>query len=177
MAIRCAKTAALLALLVLSGCAHVISGELRVQARQDLTFPMVFENPEAFVGSTVVWGGVIVETRNRRDGTDLIILKTPLDYGGFPLGPEHHEGRFIAWTPRFLDPEVFAKGRKVTVGGVIDGAEKRPLGEMEYTYPVVEIRELHLWEAFPRAYYRPYPPPYLPWYWWDGYWCPWPGCF
>ena len=119
---------------------------------------------------------MILETRNRPDGTDLVVLETPLEYGEFPSDPAYQEGRFIAWTPRFLDPEVVSRGRKITVAGTIDGAETRPLGETKYAYPVVRILELHLWEPPPPVYYRPYPP-YPPWYRWDGFGCPWPGCF
>lgn len=182
MSIRTVRALPIVFLIVLSGCAHVISGNIRAEARKDLTFRMVLADPEAYIGATVVWGGVIVETRNRRGGTDLIVLETPLEYGEVPADPDEYEGRFIAWTPRFLDPAIFAERRKITVAGKIAGKETRPLGETEYTYPVLEIREFHLWTSTPLAEYRPYPsyypyPPYFPWYWWDGFRCPWPGCF
>ncbi|MGE5188439.1 MAG: Slp family lipoprotein [Gemmatimonadota bacterium] len=175
---RIARALPLALLVGLSGCAHVISGNIRADIRKDLTFQTVLADPPAFVGATVAWGGVIVETRNRRGGTDLVILETPLEYGDVPADPDSYEGRFIARTSRFLDPAIYAKGRKITVAGKIAGEETRPLGETEYTYPVLEIRESYLWPPPQPAYYWPYPPyrAYPPWPWWDDSWCPWPGC-
>jgi hypothetical protein len=65
-----------------------------------------------------------------------------------------------------LDPKVYAKGRGVTVGGSVVGSVRQPLGDREYTYPVIEAQELHLW---PIPSVRPgYPYYYDPWY--DNYW-------
>jgi outer membrane lipoprotein len=175
LSIRIARVVPLFSLIVLSGCAHVISGNLRAEARKDLTFPMVLADPKAYGGATVVWGGEILDTRNRKGGTEFVVLETPLEYGDFPADREDYEGRFIARTPRFLDPAIFARGLKITVAGTIAGEETRPLGEMEYRYPVLEIRELHLWTPAPPIYSWPYPPDY-PWSWRYGFWCPWPGC-
>ena len=55
------------------------------------------------------------------------------------------EGRFIIQTPGFLDPAIYSPGRKLTVAGTVAGKEVRPLGEIEYTYPIIEKRELYLW--------------------------------
>ena len=45
--------------LAVSGYTYPISRELREEVRTDLTFPMVLKNPEAYVGSVVIWGGRI----------------------------------------------------------------------------------------------------------------------
>jgi outer membrane lipoprotein len=56
------------------------------------------------------------------------------------------------------------------VGGEISGRETQPIGEIQYTYPVVQAKELKLWEQP-----VPYPPYYYdPWYWGPPYpWRPW----
>jgi outer membrane lipoprotein len=148
-----------LSLFLLSNCAYPVSKELRQEARKDLTFPMVLENPTAYIGSIVLWGGRIIETIPQRDGSEIIVLETPLDYLEEPEAAKYSQGRFIAKDSKLLDPEVYKKGRKITLAGEIIGKETRPLGKARYTYPVVSIKEIHLWKR-QRQYY---PPPYYGW--------------
>ena len=42
------------------------------------------------------------------------------------------------------------KGKEITLAGEIVGKETKPLGKTEYTYPVVLVKQLHLWK---RPYY------------------------
>lgn len=152
-------------ILLLSGCAHVISRDLRERADLSLRLAAVRENPQAYEGKTVVWGGEVIETFNQKDGTTLLeIFHRPLNWRGEPKEGLSSEGRFLALAERYLDPYLFRKGRKVTVAGEIRGEKRKPLGEMEYRYPLVLAREIHLWEfAPPYRYYYPYDP------WWWGY--------
>ena len=70
----------------------------------------------------------------------------------------------------YLDPYVYSKGRKITVAGELLGDEVRPLGEMDYRYPLVFSKQLYLWEYY---YYYPYPDYYPGWYY--NPWSPWWG--
>jgi outer membrane lipoprotein len=152
--------------LIFSGCAHVMSPELREQADPSLTFPLVHGNVTAHVGSTVIWGGEIISTVNKETGTDITVLETPLLGDGRPEAPIYSQGRFIARSSRFLDPAVYKSGRIITIGGKLVGAETEALGKTEYTYPVVQIEEIHLWHRELVAY----PPPYH-WGWgWGWSW-------
>jgi outer membrane lipoprotein len=145
--------------LLLSACAYPISKQFREEARKDLTFSTVLQNPTTYRGSVVIWGGVIINTLNRPEGTEITVLQTPLDSGGEPADEKFSHGRFIAKSPQFLDPEIYKNGRKITVAGEITGQETRPLGAMQYRYPVLVIKELHLWEketvtyVYPRYYW------------------------
>ena len=160
------------------GCQYPIAREYRLQAREDLTIPLVQANPEAYRGEIVIWGGTILETINRPGTTEVTVLSAPLGSGLDPLTGSHSEGRFIARIARFLDPEVYARGRDVTLAGQIAGTETRQLGEMQYAYPVVEIKQVYLWaeeEYYYGGHYYPgyyyYGPYGWPYYWWD----PWYG--
>ncbi len=156
-------------LAVLSGCSHVISQEMRAKAREDLEFTMVLADPERYHGETVIWGGVILETENKAEGTTLVILETPLDWEGAPRHAEFSRGRFLARTGSFLDQAVYSQGRKVTVAGEVAGREVRRVGDLSYGYPVVWIREIHLWRETPGAWVPAHPwGPY--WYWGGPYW-------
>ena len=81
-------------LLFLSGCAHVISRDLRDTADLSLTLSQVKQNPETYKGKTVVWGGEIIQTENQRDGTTLIeVFQRPLNPKGEPKETAASEGR------------------------------------------------------------------------------------
>jgi outer membrane lipoprotein len=158
-----------LSMAALWGCTHVISSEIRATAREDLSFPMVLADPERYHGETVIWGGVILETLNKPDGTTLVILETPLDWEGAPRDEEFSRGRFMARTESFLDEAVYRHGRKVTLAGQVAGREVQPVGEVPYGYPVLSIREIHLWRETVGAWVPAYPwGPY--WYWGGPYW-------
>ena len=154
-----------LCVLAASGCAYPISKDLMQEANKDLTFSMVLQDPTAYVGSIVIWGGEIISTTNSENGTEILVLDTPLDHWGMPQGAEYSQGRFIAKSTQFLDPALYKVGKKITVGGEVTGKESKPLGKMQYTYPVVGVEQLHLWTHTQyRLYYNPYWNWYAPYY-------------
>lgn len=167
--------AAVACLLLASACAtSPIAKEYRQEAKaENLTFPMVYGNPDAYVGDIVLWGGVIIETTALKEGTRIIVLETALGDEERPRGTKYSQGRFIAMSPNFLDPALYKKGRKITVAGEVSGKKEMTLGETTYTYPVVTVKQIHLWEKRPRyRYYYPYGYPYDYWGWgpyWDWY--------
>lgn len=153
----------------LAACAP-ISQDIRRQADSSAPFSEIQKNPEKYRGEMVIWGGVIIETTNLKESTAIRVIQTTLDIQQRPKDLDSSEGRFIIRVDRFLDPDIFKKGRQVTVGGEIAGRETQPIGEIQYTYPVVQAKELKLWEQP-----VPYPPYYYdPWYWGSPYpWRPW----
>lgn len=163
-----------LILFMLLGCAiQPIAQEYRQQAAaEDVTFSMVLADPDAYVGNVVLWGGIIIETRNIKNGTDIIVLETPLQGSERPRTRGYSQGRFIAWSSKLLDPEIYQPGRKITVAAVVSGKEARPLGETLYTYPVVAVKQIVLWPP-QRRYAYPYYDPFWGPYWgpyWEPYW-------
>jgi outer membrane lipoprotein len=133
------------ALLLLAGCAHVISKELLQEVDTSISFAQLSKEPEAYTGKTVLVGGDVIETQTLPDKTLIVVLQRPLDHWGEPASGDVSEGRFIILTRGFLDPAIYSPGRKLTVAGTVAGKEVRPLGEIEYTYPIIEKRELYLW--------------------------------
>jgi outer membrane lipoprotein len=154
------------ALLLTSGCATAISRDFRKTAEPPLPFETLLAQPDLYKGRKVVLGGSVLEVKNEPDMSSLTVLQTPLDMMQRPKDDDLSQGRFIIRARQFLDPEVYSKGREVTVGGSVVGSVRQPLGDREYTYPVIEAQELHLW---PIPSVRPgYPYYYYPWY--DDYW-------
>ncbi|OHB27981.1 MAG: hypothetical protein A2X84_12085 [Desulfuromonadaceae bacterium GWC2_58_13] len=159
-----------------SGCAHVISNEAMLAVDPLADYAQVKQTPAAYLGKTLLLGGLLVDTQVNREGTDLEVILFTLDRWGRPLGPDESGGRFIARTDRFLDPELFKPGLHVTLTGKVVGEEVRPLKGVDYPYPVFAIGELHLWQSPSRIYgYPPYYYPAYPWApyydpFWDSYW-------
>jgi outer membrane lipoprotein len=156
-------------ILLLPGCAHVIKKDLRTQSDPSLTLAQVRQNPDAFKGKMVVWGGEIIETVNQQDGTTQIeVFQKPLGWRGQPRDTTYSEGRFLVLADYYLDPYVYRAGRKITVAGDIQGEKIKPLGQMDYRYPLLLSKQIYFW---PEYYYRPYPYAYYdPWWWGYPYW-------
>jgi len=136
---------AMAAMLLLAGCAHVISKQTLKEVDTNITFAQVAKDPDAYKGKTVLLGGDIIKAQNFSNMTLIVVLQRPLGRRGEPAAGDVSEGRFIIRNPGFLDPAIYSPGRKITVAGTVVGKEVRPLGEIEYTYPIIEKRELHLW--------------------------------
>jgi outer membrane lipoprotein len=136
---------------LLTGCAHVVSKDLREEAA-DVETGALFRDPKEFIGRMVILGGVIVNTINFQEGTIVEILQRPLDSRGRPEWTDASRGRFILKVDDFLDSAIYARGREITAAGTVEGVESRPLGETTYRYLVVRSREIHLLK--PRS---PYP--------------------
>ena len=108
-----------------------------------------------------------------KDGTRIEILQLPLGSSLQPsLDRTQSQGRFVAVQQEFLDPATIPPGTFVTVTGDIGGSVTLPLDETEYTYPLVEVRSLRVWEPQETALrFRPYP--YMgPGPYWSPYWSP-----
>lgn len=157
-----------------------LSKEVLRQVDESLTFSGVQKDPQMFVGKTVLWGGVIVKITNRQDETILEVRQSELDVEKRPKNLDSSAGRFIVRQAGFLDPAIYKEGRQITVAGEIAGKETLPLGGIQYTYPVILAKEIHLWEKIDPRFYRypywdyppfwgPYGSPYWryrPPYWW-----------
>lgn len=154
--------------LFVPGCAHVISKDLRAEVDPALSFRRISQDPEAYKGKTLLWGGEIVETTNQKDGSTLLeVLERRLGWRGEPDQSSPSEGRFLVLTETYLDAYIYRKGRKITVAGEILGEKKKLLGEMDYRYPLISSKQIYAWPVY---YYAPYPYYYSdPW----GYPYPW----
>jgi len=140
-----------------------------------LNLAEVRKDPEAYQGKLVLWGGVIVEAKNTKEGTLVEVLQTAMNVEGRPKNLDRSEGRFLALYDGYLDAAVYSEGREVTIAGEIEGKRVLPLGEIQYTYPLISVKEIHLWRRKTDEKVYPYPYPYwhYPWWWHHPYWGPW----
>ena len=123
-------------------------------------------------GSTVRWGGTIIDAINEQDRTCFEVLSRSLDKYMRPELSDQTSGRFIACKSGFFDPEVYSRGREVTLTGRIRNIEVRELDKFNYRYPVVDVEDLVLWEVRREVTVidYPYDPFYSPYYWGGPYW-------
>jgi outer membrane lipoprotein len=158
--------------LFVSGCAPVISKELRTKVARQITLRELLQDPDLHKGKLVLWGGVIIGAKNVKQGTLIEVLQKPTDRRGRPRDVDQSDGRFMALYEGYLDPAIYSQGREVTVAGEVKGKRVLPLGEIEYAYPLISIKELYLWPPKVKERFYPYPYWHYPW-WYDPYWGPW----
>lgn len=127
-------------------------------------------SPQAQQGKLFLLGGLIIEVKNEQTGSVIEAVFIDVDDKGY-LKERKYGPRFIAETEDFIDPVIYKAGRKLTIAAEFSGIKKGKIGEMEYDYPLFEIKELYLW---PEEKIEPIPPPwwYDPWYYWwyDPWW-------
>lgn len=130
----------------------------------------------AVFGQSVRWGGSIIDARAEKDSTCFEVLSRRLDKYLRPELGDQTAGRFIACKKGFYDPEVFARGREVTLTGRIRNFEVRQIDEFNYRYPVLDVDQLVLWEVREEVMVidQPYDPFFYPYYWGGPYWGPHP---
>lgn len=146
----------ILGCLTLSGCTHVLPAAARAKAVKGLDFATIKHNPDQYLGQTLLLGGLIVDVELAREGTTLEIFSYGLDYFGEPVTPDETGGRLLARTDRFLDPALYAPGRFVTLAATVQGRRTKPLGEIDYSYPVLSIDNIYLWDTPYRYALPPY---------------------
>jgi len=113
------------------------------------------------VGEPVRWGGVVVETRNLKDRTELEVVGYPLDKCGRPQTRAAQTGRFVIVRPGFLETTDYRSGRRVTSTGRIIGVREGRLGEVEYAFPLLESYKVQLWPEERQDGSSAYPRPWV----------------
>ncbi|KAG9550800.1 hypothetical protein KCV01_g23232, partial [Aureobasidium melanogenum] len=130
-------------------------------------------------GAKVRWGGEIIKTEPGPQQTCFFVLSEPLDSEARPTSNKQEtQGRFVACRDGFYDPEVFVRGREITVTGTLRGAVTQKVGDFDYAYPRVEADVVYLWPK--RVPVNRYPPGFYDPFWgpgfgpgWGPYYGPW----
>jgi outer membrane lipoprotein len=160
-----------MAVLIVSGCTHVISQAHRQPALKGLSPQDILQNFGAYQGKLVLMGGEIIGTQNLATETVIEILQRPVNrHTGRPKTGQEYGGRFLVRYGTFKDPYIYKKGRELTVAGVVAGTELSLIGKKTYTHLVLENRETYLWPE--QEEYKGYPYDYPPW-WYDPWWPYW----
>lgn len=133
-----------LAMILFAGCAatpkfrldNVNQGLLPAQAVADFS---------THKNTRTLWGGIIVGSKNLKQGSLLEVLSYPLDDNYRPDTQKSPFGRFIVEHSEYLETVNYAAGRLLTVAGPLLEIRKGTIGEAEYLYPVLTGEQLYLW--------------------------------
>ena len=156
------RTAIIVAILLSTVSCSVISSQVRKEAEPRIVFKTLMEDNDFYIEKTVIVGGYILETKNLADQTSILVLQAPLGFLDEPKSRDDSEGRFIVLHQDKLDPEVYKRGRKITVAGTVVGLTTAKTEDCPNQCLNIESREMHLWPEtyyYPRRYY-PYGDPY-----------------
>ncbi|NND89969.1 MAG: hypothetical protein HKN42_03835 [Granulosicoccus sp.] len=144
--------------LALSGCASgpIETGQAPAEfslaeARQLISDEQSLSMPDS---EPVLWGGIVLNTQNLAESTQIEIMGYPLDRRQRPMTGRDAQGRFLAVYPGYLETVDYAAGRVVTVFGPVNGVTTGTVGESTYIYPTVLVEQIHLWQesaSYPRT--------------------------
>ena len=162
----------LLAPLLLAGCVSAFPDEALRSVNRAVTVAELRRAPAAYATARVILGGEILATRPRVGETEIEVLARRLRPDDTPERSDRSEGRFLVKTAEFLDPAVYAPGRRLTVLGTVTGEEERQIGELPYRYPLIAAERIRLWpQDVAATHILPvYPPGFYDW----PYWPHWP---
>jgi len=153
-------------------CAPILSQDLLQTGIYDVPISTIKEQPEQQKGKLFILGGIIVNTSVTKEGSLIEAIYVPVNARGYLRSYGSSRGRFLALFrgKEPLDPVVFSEKREITIAGQFLGLRKGTIGEMDYSFPYFEIKEVYLWEERrePDYYYYGYPPYYGP-----PYYVPW----
>jgi len=148
-----------LVLLLQFGCNSHIPTLISMPPEQNIEYQQVKNNTKNYQEQYVRWGGKIISVENKENSTWIEILASPLNSYGRPTTSELYKGRFIARIDGFLDPEHYTKDRSLTIYGKIESKLVRFIDSHPYDYPLVYVKEYHLWRDY-QTVQSPYPYPY-----------------
>jgi len=145
-------------------CAPVLSQNSLQQGIYNPNLTELKENPILNDGKLFIFGGIIVKTTATKEGSLIEAIYVPVSGRGY-IKDWYREGggRFKAIYKKkeILDPLIYSEKREVTLAGVFIGTRKGIIGELDYEFPLFEIKEIYLWQEYnTRNSYYYYPPPY-----------------
>lgn len=145
---RCLFFSGLIVGILLSGCASqpIVPESMESLVDRTVSFREVLASPEAYKGHVLVLGGEMLHAKRLKDSTQLELLQLPLVDGEEPsLDRQQSQGRFLALQQKFLDPATMVEGTRVTIVGEVSGAKIDRLDDIEYRYPILIVKHLHVW--------------------------------
>lgn len=154
----------IIASLFIISCAPVLTSNVMQQGTNTVRFSDLKRNPVLNRGKLFILGGIIVKTTLTKEGSLIEAIYVPVNSMGHLKSPGASNERFLALykSNELLDPIIYSEKREVTVAGEFLEVRKGNIGEMEYFYPLFDIKEIHLWEAYKEPDYYRYPPYFYP---------------
>lgn len=155
MAYRLLTLLGMVALLA-AGCASYPHAPAEIRtAASAVGFEQVLQEPAAYQGRQVRWGGIILETYPHPEALWVELLEYPLTASGRPETDQPPRGRLYVRLTGAAEPEQYPRGALLTVVGELDEPVSQRIGERDYRYPSIAAGDLYLWpEPDYRSGYR-----------------------
>jgi len=134
----------LVALTLLVSCSSHIPPEIKQPLDGGSGVAQVRQKIDDYLTQKVRWGGIILQTENKQNTTEITVMALPLNDDGEPQSSDQSPGRFIAIIDEFLEPLVYSPEREITVTGHILKTETIEVGEFPYEYPVIQVDHYYL---------------------------------
>jgi outer membrane lipoprotein len=134
------------ALMLLQGCTYAISPNMADRADKTITFEKLQADPDAYTGKLLILGGTISQITTVSQGMLIDVDQKQLDYWGKPERTSRTGGRFIVFHPGYLNSLTYGQGVDITIAGEVLGLSNPMLGDKQYAYPIVLVKELKLWK-------------------------------
>ena len=141
-----------LSCLLLGACTNMPQA-MRDAPVVDISYTQVSQNIDSHKDVLVRWGGVIIDVENAENFSLVQALFYPLNYSSHPRLDKPNEGRFVIKSTGFLDPMIYAKGREITVVGILHGDIERTVGRKVIQVPLMLSTATHVW---PEYYHKDY---------------------
>jgi outer membrane lipoprotein len=132
--------------LSLQGCSYAISPGMADKADKTISFEKLQADPDAYAGKLLILGGTITQITTVNQGMLIEVDQKQLDYWGKPERTSRTGGRFIVFHPGYLNTMIYGQGVEITIAGEVLGLRSPMIGDRQYDYPVVLVKELKLWE-------------------------------
>jgi len=136
--------------ILLAGCSsqRIVPESMEPLVDRTVSFQDVLVSPESYEGRVLVLGGEVLNAKRLHDSTQIELLQLPLEEGEEPsLDRQRSQGRFLALQQEFLDPATMAEGTRVPIVGEVSGAKTDRLDDVEYRYPTLIVKHLHVWRV------------------------------
>lgn len=132
------------AAVVLSACASAPPFEMK-NVNTAITPNDAVAKIDILRGSRVLWGGVIINSKNLEKGTQLEMLAYPLSNQHRPQLDREPLGRFIIEHGSYLETISYAPGRELSLIGTVTGTKEAKIDAASTIYPAVASEQIHLW--------------------------------
>ena len=148
--------------LLLVGCSSVPKELAYEPESQLVAYQPALQGME---GKPARWSGVISAVHNEQDQSIIEVVYLPLKANGVPTQTEQSPGRFLAVMKGFVDPTLYAKGRSLTVLGILDKPVDSQIGSHKYRFSVLKVTASKLWPPVKEVEIR-----YMDPYFYDPFW-------
>ncbi len=141
---------AIMAVMLATGCNryHVIPENLKASVNRAVNYEQLRSSPSSYQGEVIILGGEVLSATRLEDRTRIEVLQLPLRDDLTPTTERtESKGRFVAFDTgtEIVDPAILKEGTPVTVIGEVKLPTEGHLGESQYEFPTLAIRDMTVW--------------------------------